>query len=163
MDWTLILGNRWLRHTRSSLNFDDLTIRGYTRKSKPFVLRCTLLDKPLTGSGCIDPKLLVISAVQAKRLLRSWCKSFLSTVTKVSDAVSAMPDTSLVQDILEEYADVFCITDAKMDPARESHLRIYEKILDKETGKKWYLCVLNTALELKQRRAEDKHNKNKAH
>jgi hypothetical protein len=32
----------------------------------------------------------------------------------------------------------------------------------KETGREWYLCILNTALELKQRRAEDKHNKNKA-
>ena len=30
-----------------------------------------------------------------------------------------------------------------MDPARESHLRIYEKILDNETGKKWRSKVIN--------------------
>lgn len=108
MDWTLILGNQWLRRTRSTLNFDELTIRGYTlNKSKPFVLRCGPLDKPITGSQCQDPKVLVISAVKAKRLVRSGCKSFLSTVTKVPDDASAMPQTSLVDDLLSTYADVF--------------------------------------------------------
>ena len=96
-----------MRRARASLNFDDLTIRGYTVKSKPFVLRCEPLDKPLPGFHRQDPKVLVISAVQAKRLVRSGCKSFLSTVTKVPDAVSATPLPSLVKDILAVYADVF--------------------------------------------------------
>jgi exonuclease III len=37
----------------------------------------------------------------------------------------------------EEDADVICITDARMDPNREAHVKGYEKILDRITGKKW--------------------------
>ena len=106
MDWTLILGNEWLRCCRAKLDFDEQTIRGYTHKAKPFVLRCQPLDKPFPGNLCQDLKVLVISTVQAKRLVRSGCKTFLSTVTKVPEE-SAMSGPSLVDDILKEYADVF--------------------------------------------------------
>ena len=41
-------------------------------------------------------------------------------------------------------------------------LIITSELRYKETGQEWYLCVLNTALELKQRRAEDRHNESKA-
>ena len=37
----------------------------------------------------------------------------------------------------EEDADVICITDARMDSNREAHIKGYERILDKVTGKKW--------------------------
>ena len=46
-------------------------------------------------------------------------------------------DREIAQIANEEDADVICITDARMDPNRDSHMRIYEKILNKETGKKW--------------------------
>ena len=107
MDWTLILGNQWLRRSRSSLNFHELTIRGYTNKSRPFVLRCEPLNKPFPGATCQDPKVLVISAVKARRLVRSGCKSFLSTVTKVPNDVPPLSNPSLVADILDAYTDVF--------------------------------------------------------
>ena len=38
---------------------------------------------------------------------------------------------------LEEDADVICVTDARMDQYREKHIKGYEKILDRVTGKKW--------------------------
>jgi exonuclease III len=38
---------------------------------------------------------------------------------------------------VEEEADVICICDARMHPARELHLKSYEKKLEKITGKKW--------------------------
>jgi exonuclease III len=38
--------------------------------------------------------------------------------------------------VLEEGADVICIQDARMHPAREGHMKGYEKRLERVTGKK---------------------------
>ena len=65
-DWCLLLGQEWLRQARAVINYDDLTVRGYTRKGKPFVLRCEKDKKPVAGSDCNDLDVLLVSAVQAK-------------------------------------------------------------------------------------------------
>jgi hypothetical protein len=44
---------------------------------------------------------------------------------------------------LEEEADVICILDARMHPAREGHMKGYERRLEKVTGKKWKGKVTN--------------------
>ena len=44
---------------------------------------------------------------------------------------------------LEEEADVICILDARMHPAREGHMKGYEKRLEKITGKMWKGKVTN--------------------
>jgi hypothetical protein len=44
---------------------------------------------------------------------------------------------------LEEEADVIYILDARMHPAREGHMKGYEKRLEKFTGKKWKGKVIN--------------------
>ena len=44
---------------------------------------------------------------------------------------------------LEEEADVICIQDARMHPAREGHMKGYEKRLERVTGKKWRGKVTN--------------------
>ena len=38
---------------------------------------------------------------------------------------------------LEEEADVICVLDARMHPARKEHMKGYEKRLERVTGKKW--------------------------
>ena len=44
---------------------------------------------------------------------------------------------------LEEEADIICIQDARMHPAREGHMKGYEKRLERVTGKKWKGKVIN--------------------
>ncbi len=44
---------------------------------------------------------------------------------------------------LEEEADVICIQDSRMRPARAGHMKGYEKRLEKITGKKWKGKVVN--------------------
>ena len=38
---------------------------------------------------------------------------------------------------LEEEADVICVMDARMHPARKEHMKGYERRLERVTGKKW--------------------------
>jgi Aspartyl protease len=52
LERTLLLGEQFLKATRASLDFQYSAIRGYTRKFKPFVLRCALDREPLRGSSC---------------------------------------------------------------------------------------------------------------
>lgn len=109
LEWTVILGESWLRQARASLDYAAPAIRGYTRKNKPFVLQCTKDTAPLNGSTCVDPSVLVISARQAARCLRRGCRPFICNVNELlsdSDGPSAQPP-SLVSDILSEFADVF--------------------------------------------------------
>jgi hypothetical protein len=72
-DWCLLLGQEWLRKARAVISYADLTIRGYSRKGRPFVLRCAE-SKPVAGSDCQNLSVLVLSAIQAKRLVRKGCK-----------------------------------------------------------------------------------------
>jgi hypothetical protein len=118
-DWCLLLGQEWLRQARAVINYDDLTVRGYTRKGKPFVLRCEKDKKPVAGSDCNDLDVLLVSAVQAKRLVRKGCKGFLSIVTQVpssADAAEAVPPS--VRDLLHEFVDVFPDEVLELPPER---------------------------------------------
>lgn len=40
MDWDVLLGTPSSKTFLASLAYEDSTVRGYTRKDKPFVLRC---------------------------------------------------------------------------------------------------------------------------
>jgi hypothetical protein len=44
---------------------------------------------------------------------------------------------------LEEEADIICIQDARMHPARDGHMKGYEKRLERVTEKKWKGKVIN--------------------
>lgn len=106
-DWDLLLGEPWLRRHRADVSYNSFSVRGYDRKSRPFVLRCEE-DKPVPGSDCLDLDKMVISAAQVKRLSRKGCKTFLSTVTKmVEDPVLNVEVPDSVSLVLKEYTDVF--------------------------------------------------------
>jgi transposase InsO family protein len=107
LDWDLLLGEQWLRGARANISYDEDCVKGYTRKGKPFTFRCQE-SMAMTGSDCVNLNKLVISMVQAKRLARKGCKTFLSSVTKIlSDADSAVEIPAPVRAILQEYDDVF--------------------------------------------------------
>jgi hypothetical protein len=117
-DWCLLLGQEWLRKARAVISYADLTIRGYSRKGRPFVLRCAE-SKPVAGSDCQNLSVLVLSAIQAKRLVRKGCKGFLSIVTQVpsgDDVAEAVPPS--VKDILHEFEDVFPDEVPELPPER---------------------------------------------
>jgi transposase InsO family protein len=106
-DWDLLLGQPWLSITRADISYNDRCVRGYTRKGKPFKLRCEA-DGKKTYSDCNDPNKLVISLVQARRLARKGCHSFLSTLTHVLPAEKVDNDLPpCVSALLHEFADVF--------------------------------------------------------
>jgi hypothetical protein len=117
-DWCLLLGQGWLRKARAVISYADLTIRGYSRKGRPFVLRCAE-SKPVAGSDCQNLSVLVLSAIQAKRLVRKGCKGFLSIVTQVpsgDDVAESVPPS--VKDILHEFEDVFPDEVPELPPER---------------------------------------------
>jgi hypothetical protein len=106
-EWDVLLGQQWLTRARASVNFDDKCVTGYTRKGKPFRLRCKD-NIAMADSACTDAKQLVITMVQAKRLARSGCKTFLSSVTQLlSSDVTLVEVPVSVHSLLQEFADVF--------------------------------------------------------
>jgi hypothetical protein len=72
------------------------------------VLRCPPKEgRPLKGSEVEDVPRLVLSAVQARRLSRKGCQSFLAIVTDLStDPNVSTPSNSPVVDILSDFQDV---------------------------------------------------------
>jgi hypothetical protein len=50
---------------------------------------------------------------------------------------------------LEEEADVICVLDARMHPARKEHMKGYEGRLERVTGKKWKGKVVNRPEKIK--------------
>jgi hypothetical protein len=106
-EWDVLLGQQWLIKARASVNYDDKCVTGYTRKGKPFKLRCRD-NTVMADSECTDLQRLVISFVQAKRLARSGCKTFLSSVTELlsSDGSTEQVPVS-VDSLLHEFSDVF--------------------------------------------------------
>jgi hypothetical protein len=102
--------------------FEEDTVRGYKRKNKPFVLRCPPEEeRPLKGSEVEDVPRLVLSAVQARRLSRKGCQSFLAIVTDLSTDpnVSIPSPNSPVVDILSEFQDVFPEDVPHLPPERQ--------------------------------------------
>ena len=102
-----MLFRSWLTRARASVNFDDKCVTGYTRKGKPFRLRCKD-NIAMTDSDCTDVKKLVITMVQAKRLARAGCKTFLSSVTQLLSSEASLVEVPVsVHSLLQEFADVF--------------------------------------------------------
>lgn len=60
LDWTVILGEDWLKQARALLDYKTMSISGYANKSRPFVLRCSQDSEPLAGSSCDDLHTLVL-------------------------------------------------------------------------------------------------------
>lgn len=110
VDWDILLGEPWLVSNRAKLDLGNGLIEGHTNKrARPFKIRCgQTLDKPLPRSTCTDLNVLVISAVQAKRLMRKGCQTFVTTLSRIdeSSAQSAEVPAS-VAGILEDFKDVF--------------------------------------------------------
>lgn len=107
LDWDVLLGEQWLHRARADISYGERCVKGYTRKVRPFKLRREE-DRKVTGSDCENPDKLAISMVQAKRLARNGCNTFLSHVTKIlpsDESVGNVP--SPVSAILQEFADVF--------------------------------------------------------
>ena len=120
-EFDLILGMDWLSKHRAIIDYDKKTV----------VLRCSDQSKVIVYGVRSDPMSNVISAMQAQRLLRKGCETFLALVLDSKRGQIELENILVVKD----FSDVFPEELPRIPPEREVDLSI--EILPRTTPTSW--------------------------
>ena len=94
-EFDLILGMNWLSKHRAIIDCDKKTV----------VLRCSDQSEVIVHGVCYGPMSNVISAMQARRLLRKGCEAFLALVVNSKRGQIELENILVVKDFLDVFPE----------------------------------------------------------